>query len=659
MIASLRLLFLPTALLVASLGATLVTGCGTLGPAQPERRDGAPHADLVGEPLAIPSATSPAISAADLEAHVLALTDPRTQGRRAGGPGEQLAADYLARVFTGLGLEPAGGNGSPRHSFVFTSGIDTSPDNALEISSAAAEARVPSAPVLDEDWRPLAFSRSGRIPASPIVFAGYGLVVPEQSGLDAIDEYAAIDVRDRWVLVFRDLPSSFEDETRQSLQRHASLRYKAMVARDRGARGILFVNGPKSGFRQSLVPLRFDASLAGTRIAVVSIADGLAERLLDSTGRSLDALQAGVDRELAGDPTSGFERPGRIDGLELAARIDLETQTKRGTNVVARLQVGATPSEETIVLGAHFDHLGRGEGSSSLASGEEVGEIHPGADDNASGTALLIEIAESLAARQRAGERLGRRDFVFAAWSGEELGLLGSNAWVEENIDPHSNEAGPAAYLNFDMVGRFDEKLVVQGLGSSEDWAPLLARAASDGAIEIVSQQDSYVPTDSTSFYTQGVPVLNAFTGVHSEYHTPRDTIDLLDFESMVLIGELFSEIALELSGADTRLRYLAEQAPTAGRGRSGFRVFLGTVPDYAQTDLVGVRLSGVAPGGPAQSAGVRGGDIIIELDGRPIENLYDYTYALDALRVGLPARMTVLRGAERIEFEVVPASRD
>ncbi len=639
---------------VCSLIATLAwLGCTALRPAAggPER--------LATGALPLPEATSPAISDADLEAHVASLTDPRTQGRRAGSPGEQLAADYLARIFTQLGLEPAGENDTPRHSFVFTSGIDLGPDNALLLSSDPATPSPAPPPIIDQDWRPLAFSRSGRIPPSPLAFAGYGLIVPAQEGREAIDEYADIEVGDRWVLVFRDLPTSFEGETRQALQQYASLRYKAMVARDRGARGILFVSGPNSGFRESLVPLRFDASLAGTRIAVVSIADGLAARLLAPTGRSLDELQTGVDLELAGGTSPGFERPQRIEGLELAARIDLETQTKRGTNLVARLQVGATPSDQTIVLGAHFDHLGHGEGSSSLASGDEVGQIHPGADDNASGTALLLEIAEALATRQRAGEKLGQRDLVFAAWSGEELGLLGSNAWVEENVNPHSDEVGPVAYLNFDMVGRSEGRLVVQGLGSSPDWTALLERVSPGRALEIVLQQDSYVPSDSTSFYTHGVPVLNAFTGVHSEYHTPRDTMDLLDFEGMVEIGELFAGIAVELSRADAGPSYLAQQAPTAGQGRSGFRVFLGTVPDYAQTDLVGVRLSGVAPGGPAEMAGLRGGDIIVELDGRPIENLYDYTYALDALRVGLPARMTVLRGTERVDFEVVPASRD
>ena len=629
-------------------------------------------------PLPLPETTHAAISAVDLEAHVRALTDPRTRGRRAGSEGERIAADYLARVFASIGLAPAGDAGDARHRFSFTSGVALGPANALSISS-------PDAPSIEleigRDWRPLAFSRSAEIPASPVVFAGYGLLVAENENRAAIDEYAGIDVQDRWVLVFRDLPQSLDSELRQALQRHASLRYKAMVARDHGARGILFVSGPLGRFREELVPLRFDASLAGTRIAVVSIDDEVAKKLLAETGNTLEVVQATVDAELSNTSknakdtshaqtanSSGeaenfdrVQRPGELAGgrLELGGRVDLETQRATGTNILGRLQVGDTPSRQTIVLGAHFDHLGHGEGTGSLASGSDVGGIHPGADDNASGTALLIEIAEWLVSRKRAGLDLGERDFIFAAWSGEELGLLGSHAWVEEHVNPHSDEEGPVAYLNFDMVGRLRENLVVQGLGSSPAWAELLERAAAPLALSISPQQDSYVPTDATSFYTQGIPVLNAFTGAHSEYHTPRDTLEFLNFEGTAEIGELFARVAEALSRAPNVPAYQAQRSPASGLGRTGFRVFLGTLPDYAQTEVSGVRLSGVAPAGPAEESGIRGGDIIVEVDGRTIENLYDYTYALEALRVGIAARIVVLRENQRVELEVVPGSRD
>lgn len=616
--------------------------------------------------LPLPETTRTGISALDLEAHVRALTDPSTTGRRAGTNGELVAVDYLARAFASVGLEAAGVDGGPLHSFRFTSGIDLGATNELAIVRAGHEA---SALEIDDEWRPLAFSRLGAIAASPVVFAGYGLLVPEDEHHAAIDDYAAIDVRDRWVLVFRDLPHSLDADRHQALQRHASLRYKAMVARDQGAIGILFVSGPLGRFREELVPLRFDASLAGTRIAVVSIRDEIAERLLAKTGVSLEALQANADNQLAKTSSPSHHathlerlpsiREAEFPDIRLSGHIDLETRTAEGTNVLGRLQVGETASRQTIVLGAHFDHLGHGEGSGSLASGSDVGRIHSGADDNASGTALLIEIAEFLVGQKRAGVQLGERDFIFAAWSGEEIGLLGSNAWVEEQINPHSNQEGPVAYLNFDMVGRLREKLIVQGLGSSPDWAELLERAAAPLELSIATQQDSYLPTDATSFYTQSVPVLSAFTGVHSEYHTPQDTLALLNLEGTAEIGVLFARIAEELSRAASAPAYHAQQAPASGVARSGFRVFLGTVPDYAQTDIRGVRLSGVAPAGPAEQAGMRGGDIIVDVDGRPIENLYDYTYSLEALRVGVGARIGVLREGERIELEVVPGSRD
>ncbi|MBJ19638.1 MAG: M28 family peptidase [bacterium] len=634
-------------------------GCAPIGPG-PERARAPGESGSFEDvtPLLLPKATHATISADDLEAHIRTLSDPRTGGRRAGTAGERVAVDYLVRVFDSIGLEPDGNEGDSRSRFSFTSGVDLGPDNTLTLFRPNEEASHLEAGV---DWRPLAFSRSDLIPSSQVVFAGYGLVVPEDEGRGAIDDYSDVEVRDRWVLVFRDLPNTLGPDERQALQRHASLRYKAMVARDHGARGILFASGPLGRFRKELVPLRFDASLAGTRIAVVSIRDAVAERLLIRTGGSLESIQAGIDAALSTDATAedDFVRPGLLSGIELGGRIDLVTRKAEGTNVIGRIRVGDTPSPQTIVLGAHFDHLGHGEGSGSLASGDDVGDIHPGADDNASGTALLIEIAESLASRKRAGENIGDRDFVFAAWSGEELGLLGSHAWVEAHVNPHTHETGPVAYLNFDMVGRLREKLIIQGLGSSSAWAAIIENAAQSLDLSISLQQDSYLPTDATSFYTQGVPVLAAFTGVHSEYHTPRDTPDLLNHKGMAKIGELFEAIAEALSRAPDAPAYHAQESPSAGLARSGFRVFLGTVPDYAQTELVGVRLSGVAPTGPAEEAGVRGGDIIIEVDGRPIENLYDYTYALEALRVGVSARVTILRAGERVEFDVVPASRN
>ncbi len=626
-------------------------------------------------PIPLP-ATYGSITASDIEAHVQALTDPRAEGRGTGSPGEAFAGEHVESAMRAIGLVPAGDAGEYRNRFEYSAGIALGPDNVLRAELGAPDHPQPDSPlhaappttpptspstadalVLDEDWRPLAFSKSGELPPKPVAFAGYGLVAPADRDLPAVDEYAGIDVAGRWVIVLRDLPQALSRERRQHLQRYASLRHKAMIARDRGAAGILFVNGPRSGYREALAPLRFDAAMAGSGLAVLAARDTLVDGWLAAGGRSLAESQDQTDQALiAGDREAPrFELPG----LRLAARIDLETLRSESKNVIGRLQLGERPSRQTIVLGAHLDHLGRGEGSGSLADANEAGEIHPGADDNASGVAVLLEIAEELAARRAAGEDLGRRDFVFAAWSGEELGLLGSDAWVGEQVNPHDHELGPVAYLNFDMVGRLDGELVIHGTSSSPVWDEILERAALPGTLALSLREDAYLPTDSTSFYAHGLPVLSAFTGVHAEYHTPRDRPELLNREGAARVAALFTRVALALSRAAEPPEFEAQPLPAGSPNRGGLRVYLGTIPDYSETDVVGVRLSGVSPAGPAETAGLRRGDTIVEVDGQPIENLYDFTFALEALRVGEEARIVVLRDGKRRAIAVVPGSRD
>ncbi len=649
-----------------------------------------------GDTLALAQATEPTqpeIVAADIATHVAALTAPIMEGRMSGSAGERVAAEYLKRAMERLELEPAGDDGDFLHRFTFTSGVALGANNTLSIAPSG-DASDPESVALEiqRDWRPLAFSRSDRFTKSQIVFAGYGIVAPASGDSQSINEYAQIEAQDRWVLVFRGMPSEIEGDRRQHMQRHVSLRHKAMVARDHGARGILFMSGPLGQFREQLVPLRFDASLAGTRIGALALTDSAASKILaagqdegegegpDSGTPALESIQAETNRQLLAllkgqrispDASTRSTAISAAKGVTIEGRIDLETIRATGHNVVGRLQIGPEPSAQTIVLGAHFDHLGFGETTGSLASGSDVGRMHPGADDNASGVAVLLEVAEALRAARDAFDTgdtgdvgdedgaIGSRDFIFAAWSGEELGLLGSDAWARENINPHSNDSGPVAYLNFDMVGRLRNELIVQGLGSSPAWQALLDSAAEKSPLAIARQQDAYLPTDVTSFYTQGVPVLAAFTGVHSEYHTPGDLPELLNLEGTAQIAQLFMGIASEISRGESPPPYQAQQRPASGQTRAGFRVFLGTVPDYAQTDLVGVRLSGVAPDGPAESAGIQSGDLIIKVDERTIENLYDYTYALQALRVGESARIVVERAGDPLSFEVVPISRD
>lgn len=592
--------------------------------------------------------TMPAICRRDLQVHVWRLASEEFAGRLTGTAGEQAAGEYLANRLREMGLEPAGDQGSFFQSFEFTSGVSLGPQNRLEalVGGERLEA------VLDRDWRPLAFSKTGPIESAPVVFAGYGIVAPAEGEQAEYDSYAHLDVQDKWVLVFRFVPEDISPERRQHLTPFSGLRYKAMAARERGARGLVVVSGPRSQVQQQLVDLKVDAALGATSLAVLSISDAWAETILRPAGRSLAELQAALD---TGQPQPGFELPD----VRLAAEIDIVHEKNQGRNVLARLRSGG--ASPPLILGAHYDHLGRGTTMSTLAREEEKGQIHFGADDNASGVAALLEIAEWLAHLHRQGRWTPRRDLIFAFWSGEEMGMLGANHYVKSR----SAESSPGgeriafAYLNLDMVGRLRERFIVQGVGSSSLWPPLIERQAVRFALPVVTQDESYLPTDATAFYLQEVPILSAFTGVHEEYHSPRDKPETLNYEGMERITGFMAALAQELATTAETPDYRKMEKPRNLGARGGLRAYLGTIPDYAGGGETGVKLSGVVAGGPAEQAGLQQGDVIVELAGRKIENIYDYTYAIQGLKVGEPVTIVVLREGRRLTLTITPGSRE
>jgi Tol biopolymer transport system component len=612
-----------------------------LGAAQPSKLTSAesPGSSVVAK-------TQPAITAEDLRLYVTALASDEMAGRLTGTKGEKLATAYVADVFKGLGLAPAGENGSYFQEFEFTAGVSPGPKNRLSLGKEDEK--------IDTDWRPLGLSKTGEFGPAGVVFAGYGIVAPKSEANEAYDSYAGLDVKDKWVLVFRFLPEDVTPEVRQHLARFSNLRYKAMAVREKGALGLIVTSGPRSNVKEQLVRMTFDASLAGSGIAALSITDDLASRILAGSGKTLEQLQAELD---GGQQVPGFVIPG----ASVQASIDILREKKKGRNVLARLNSGLT-NPGAVVIGAHVDHLGNGEGGNSLARDDEKGKIHYGADDNASGTASMLEIAQYLADREAKGQLTPKRDVIFAAWSGEELGLLGSTHFAQTFPDgkDHSQLTPEIiAYLNLDMVGRLDKNLILQGVGSSSIWPKEIERRNAVVGLPLVTQNESYLPTDATAFYLKKVPILSAFTGAHEDYHTPRDTADKLNYDGTQKIARLMGLIAESLVQSDQAPDYKEMEKPkdvqTGGR-----RVYLGTIPDFGQgSDVVGVRLSGVTKGAPAEQAGIRAGDIIVELAGKTIANIYDYQYAMQALKVGEPAKIVVQRGTERVELTITPGSRD
>jgi len=599
--------------------------------------------DLVPEPMN----SHESITSEELQYHIEYLASDELEGRYTATVGEHLATAYAAKNLASYGFEPAGDEGSYYQHFEFTAGVDLGHANSLVLHN-----KTPHAFKVDQDWRPLAFSRVGEIGMSSVIFAGYGMVVPAQGDLPEYDSYVHLDVKDKWVMVFRYLPENLSEERRQHLMVSTSLRYKAMLARERGAKGLLVVSGPNSKVRNQLPTLNIDATLAGTSIAVVAIDDESAQLLLQNSQKNLKQLQDDLDDGQLG---IGFE----LKHTQLSATIDIQQEKKLGRNVIARYRSNF-PSAAPLVIGAHIDHLGYGSHGKSLATDEKA--IHYGADDNASGVASILEMAQAIAAQMKSGKLSAKRDLIVGLWSGEEIGLLGSNHYVNSTMLDKADAAQQrefAAYINLDMVGRLEKNLVLQGIGSSAAWAQIIEQRNVPIGLNITLQQDAYLPTDATPFYLKGIPILSAFTGAHKDYHTPEDTADKINREGHYDITRLMHLIARSLLQEDTLIDIQSLKKPDSMETRGMMRAYLGTIPDYSSSNTVGVLLSGVSKGGPADKAGVQAGDIIIGLGIKKIENIYDYTYAIESLKIGQMSKIVVKRGEASVELPITPGSRE
>ncbi len=602
--------------------------------------------------------TEATIQGPDIERHVKYLCREELAGRATGTKGERLATAYVAAYFDHLGLAPAGDAGSYFQTFTFTAGISLGKENSLTWSDKSYQT--------GRDWLPLTFSATGQVEPAPVVFAGYGILAPGEGDEGTYDSYVHLDVKGKWIVVLRYLPEEIPDEQRQQLNRYANLRYKTMIARDKGAAGLIVVSGPRTRVKQQLVPLKFSGSMGVGSLPVVSVTNAVATAWFKAAGKDLEKIQQQLDR---GKQMIGFS----LSNKKLSAKIDLHQQRRTGRNVLARLQTGPKPTLNYVIVGAHVDHLGRGEGGSSLAKDDEREQIHFGADDNASGVGAMLEIAQYLADQRRSGKLAMKRDVVFAAWSGEELGLLGSHHLVDvEEAALKSKVRGVArggsvtllhrriaACLNLDMVGRLRKKLILQGVGSSPIWSQEIERRNVPVGLAISIQQGGFVPSDGASFYQHGVPMLSAFTGAHHEYHTPRDLPQTLNYDGAAKVAKLMALIARGLVRRDQSPAYAAADSGPSRRRDTNRRVYLGTIPDYAGESIKGLKLSGVTKSGPAAKAGLEGGDVIVELAGKRIENIYDYTYALDALKIGKTAKVVVQRDGKRIVLKIIPEPRN
>jgi len=641
-----------------------------------------------------PGANQPSVDR--LRQMVTYLASDTLDGRRTGTQGATDAAHYIAGEFKRYGLRswmPAIRSGDRRgepvtrylQPFPYVATVEAGKNNLFFVNPGRSD--VSAQFMVGEDWMPLGFSSNASIADAEIVFAGYGISSAELK----YDDYAVSNAKDRVAIVFAGTPD--RDNPHSTFTQAGQIRFKAAAARAAGARALLIISSEEKFKDDRTSRLSYDnAGEAG--IPVVVISRQLASRILGDAKRDLAEFEKFADARLAvpsPDPAGVSTRldPAQrvrmlVSGLKLNLSTDVVRRESPSFNVIGVLPGSDLKlKDESIVIGAHYDHLGRG-GEGSLAARE--GEIHHGADDNASGVAGLLELARLLSSQTPKP----RRTIVFIAFSGEEEGLIGSSYYVNHPVVPIANTV---AMINLDMIGRLNEnKLVIGGVGTAQDWRSMidagniaqsstiaLNSTSSSGSskerpmiigangrpvvmtdpakrFSLTLNEDGFGPSDHSSFYGKQVPVLFFWTGTHADYHKPSDTAEKINYEGEAQIISLVVNIVRDVDRTDKRPTYTVAKAQSPGRS-TGFRVYLGTIPNYADSSD-GLLLDGVRDDSPAAKSGLKAGDKIVKIGNRDVKNVYDYTHALSELKGGQEYEIEVVRGSERLKLKITPEAR-
>ena len=494
---------------------------------------------------------------------------------------------------------------------------------------------------LNDDFVPFSFSSTGEV-TSPLVFAGYGA----SAGEFGYDDYSGIDVKNKIVVLLRNEPPAFAAKGgNQGPTRHAALITKAINARDHGAKAVILVDGKlNSGQQDLLTPFGSVSGPENAGILMVQVKNSVAQAWFRNEGKSLEAVQKQIDS--AGKPES-FVFPARV---HVTMDVNIEMTHATVKNVLAYLP---GKSDEYLIIGAHYDHLGYGHYDSLAPS--QIGTIHPGADDNASGTAGLLELAQMFAPLQ--GQL--QRGILFASFAGEELGLLGSAEWVKEPTKPLDKAI---AMLNMDMIGRIrDDKVYIGDIGTGTTFQTELAAAEKGFPFHVESSDGGDASSDQTSFVAKKIPVLFFFSGLHSDYHKPSDTWDKINAPDAAQLVDMIGKLSLDLDGAAGKPSFLTvaengnphEGVASGVGGGGGYGPYFGSVPDFGQSEKTGVRFSDVEPNSPAAKAGLKGGDVLVQFGDKKILNLYDFTDALRGSKVGDVVKVVVLRDGKPFNASV------
>ena len=578
-----------------------------------------------------------------LRADVTWLAAPEREGRGPGTKGIRDASEWISRKFDEIGLEPI--NGLRKQSFMMTleATLPKMQANHAQIIKVAEDgAGEVSLPLeLGKTFTPLAVGGSGTFDL-PLAFAGYGITAPEQE----YDDYEPLgkSVVSKAVIVLRQEPQKENPHSvfngNQATQ-HAALVRKIANASEHEAAAVVFCNDASATEPDALMDFRrAGGGENGRSMPVLQVSRSVvADVIKRATGSTVASLEAEIDRTL--EPQSRV-----LDGWRLKGEVTIQRQQTDAENIVGVIPgVGfgddETDAPDVVVLGAHYDHLGYGD-SNSLAPGTRA--IHHGADDNASGTAALLEVA-----RQLRAEGPFPRTIVFIAFAGEERGLLGSGHYVANPLLPLKRTA---AMVNLDMVGRLvDEKVIVHGTGTGTGLDAMVDRFALQAGFGIAKEPGGFGPSDHSSFYARKIPVLHLFTGSHTDYHRPTDTADKVNYAGMARISRLVANVVRELATVTTPPKYL-EVASKPFMGGGGDRPYFGSIPDFAKPGG-GYAITGVSKKSPAAEAGLEGGDVIVRLGESAISGLEDFDSALRKHKAGETVPVVVRRNGKEVTLSV------
>ncbi|WP_372950531.1 M20/M25/M40 family metallo-hydrolase [Mariniphaga sp.] len=557
---------------------------------------------------------NPEITVEDIQNTIYYLASDSLKGRKAGETGDSLAAVFIREKFEKSGLQLLYKKGFQKFELVTSARLGEK--NLLKVGGENYQ--------VESDFLPYAFS-ANVIAETPVVFAGYGLEV-DQDSLQWND-FKNLDVTGKWMLVLQGDPDL--DNPQSPFIEFSSERAKALKASDKNAAGLILVAGTAFSEKDELTPLFFDKNVSRYPIPVIQVTRSVASAMLRETGYTIETLESEI-REKNNSITVETK-------TVVSADVNIELEKTQSQNVVALLP--GTDSElqaEYIIVGAHYDHLGMGgQGSGSRAL--DTTAIHYGADDNASGVAAVIELAEKLS-----GEKKNNRSIIFAAFGAEEMGLIGSKAFI---ANPPVTEEKMVAMFNFDMVGRLDSvnnALSIGGTQTAKETEEIINQL--NPGFKLALSGEGIGPSDHASFYLQNIPVFFISTGAHADYHTPFDDADAINYEGAKKVTEFAHLLVHELATRDSTLTFQQAGAKFQ-RSRGGrFKVSLGIMPDYAGLEDRGLRIDAVTIGKPADLGGMKKGDIITAIDGKKVGNIYDYMSRLQTLEAGQTISVDILR---------------